>query len=157
MLFCPDFNATNPGDRRHVLRSPKVNHDGTITLVENGFEDLQEYYNSQEQVCDISLIMERFKAGDVDALNAWNPIYGDFTKAPTTLAEYMQYQLDVDALFSSLPIELRNKYDNSVSKFTAVAGEKEWLEDCLPYFSEEAKSFYQPYEKDVLDKEDIEE
>lgn len=133
---------TNPGERYKVVYAPQVQKDGTINIVATGKEDLQAYYNSQAEGTDIKSIERRLANGDLSCLNKYTPFYGDFTKMPKTLADYMQIEADCNALFGYLPAEIRQRYGNDVNNFLARAGNEDWMKDCMPYFSDEAKAVY---------------
>lgn len=139
MVFCDAAKAvkfaTCPGSRVKKVYSPHVLADGTIELIETGKEDLQDYINSFADYTDLHQIIQRYQQGDIQALNARQPLYGDFTKLPGTLAEYMQLDMDCRTLFESLPAAVRQKFDNDVSKFLASSGSEEWFEKVEPGLS----------------------
>ena len=70
-----------------IVYSPHVLANGEIELVATGKEDWQSYIDSAAESTDIHEIISRYQNGDVSVLNARQPMFGDFTKMPTTLAE----------------------------------------------------------------------
>lgn len=126
---------TDPGNPYHVIYSPKVLKDGSIDLVESGVEDTDEIIQSFKESTDIRMILSRVANGETELLNEKNGIFGDFTGMPKTYAEALQLHIDANRLFNSLPVELKQKFDNDENKFFVEAGSKEWCEklaDVLP-------------------------
>lgn len=143
MVYC-DIDKANkfascPGKPYKVVYSPHVMPNGEVELVESGKEDLQQFYNSYAESTDIHEILHRYQDGDVSALNARTPMYGDFTSMPTTLAEFMQLDIDARTLFETLPAEVRQEFDNDVGQFLAASGTDEWFQKCEPGFSDEMR------------------
>lgn len=122
----PNDFRTNPGDRYHVTYSPIVNNDGTITLVESGKDDIQEMINSFRDSTDMSFILSRMAIGDTSVLTDKTPMYGDFTQFPKTYAGALQLVIDAENQFNSLPLDVRNKFDNDFRRWFATAGTEEW-------------------------------
>lgn len=112
--------------------SPIVKEDGTIELMESGKTNIQEYINSFEEECNLQNIIARYTNGDLTALNKFSGTYGDFTEFPKTYAEVLQLQIDSRNLFNSLPIEIKEKFDNDENKFFVQSGSKEWFEILKP-------------------------
>lgn len=143
MVYCDIVKAKKfascSGKPYKVVYSPHVMPNGEVELVESGKENLQEFYNSYAESTDIHEILHRYQDGDVSALNARTPMYGDFTTMPTTLAEFMQLDIDARTLFETLPAEVRQEFDNDVGKFLAASGTDEWFKKCEPGFSDEIK------------------
>lgn len=116
------------GDKYHVIYSPIVNADGTITLKETGKDDIQEMINSYRDQTDMSFILAAMAAGDTSVLSQKEPMYGDFTKMPKTYAEALQMVIDAEDKFYDLPADIRNKFDNDYKQWFAQAGSADWLE-----------------------------
>lgn len=119
---------TNPGSPKKITYKLKVLPDGTTKLVEAGKENIQAYIQSFAESTDINTIMTRLANGDVSVLNKSVPQFGDFTGMPSTLAEFMQLEIDCKNLFDSLPIETKKLFDMDKNKFLASAGDLEWFD-----------------------------
>lgn len=102
--------------------------DGQIDLVQTGVEDLQQYIDSFKDSCDISLMVQRYIAGDETALRNGNPVFMDLLGAPKNLAEAYQLNFRAEAAFNNLPVDVREKFGNNFYKFLAGAGSKEWFD-----------------------------
>lgn len=115
------------GNPIKILYSPIVNDDGTITLVESGKENLDEYIASFKDSVDISVLIQRFVNGDMSALEKVRGSYGDYSDVPNSYAEFLQMQIDAERNFNALPVSIKEKFNNNVNEFIMSAGSKEWF------------------------------
>lgn len=138
-IYCQEEKfISEPGDRYRPIYTSQIMDDGTIELVQTGVEDLQEIYNSQRDACDVSLLAERFLAGDEAALHRGNPVFLDLLGVPKTLMEAYQLQYRAEQAFNMLPVEIREKFNQSFPEFLAGAGTPEWF-DALKISKENVK------------------
>lgn len=131
---------TNPGDPIHTIYAPVVGRDGNIELQVAGKENTDEIIDSYLESTDIRIILNRVANGEVELLNKTAGSYGDFTKAPKTLAEALQLQMDSNRLFQSLPVDTRRQFDDDPNKFFAAAGSTEWFEKLADILPEQMRS-----------------
>ncbi|QRV61653.1 VP3 [Gokushovirinae sp.] len=110
----------NAGTREHVLYMAQFDEFGNHTLVETGKEDLYAYIQSHKESVDIHVIMERFARGDLQALERRQAMFCDFTDFPTTYAGLLNAVQAGEQKFMSLPLEVRQKFDNSFQKWLAA-------------------------------------
>lgn len=96
--------------------------DGVNTLVVTGKTNVQEFIDSYAESTDIVNILTRFMNGDTSVLNPREGQYGDFTNVPSTYAEMFDRARQCENLFDSLPIEIKQKFDNSYVKFWSDFG-----------------------------------
>lgn len=111
-----------------IVYSPVVDEKGVITLVESGKVNTDEEIQSYAESCDLSIIINRYINGDINALNQRQGMYGDFTNLPKTYAEFLQKQIDAQNTFDKLPNDVKKKFDNDVNQFLASAGSEDWLD-----------------------------
>lgn len=123
----PNEFKSNPGDAVEIIYEPKVEKDGTITLQPVGEKDIQAYIESFRESTDISFIIARMKAGDTEAAHIVDGFYGDFTRMPTTNQEMLQMFINAENKFNTMPLEVRNQFDNDYKKWLVGAGSEEWL------------------------------
>lgn len=100
--------------------------DGKETLIAIGEHDIYPEIQSHAKSVDINEIILRYQRGDLDVLAQRAGMYGDFTNMPTSYAELYQNVLDAQAYFDSLPLEVRQKFDHSFSKFFTSIGTPEF-------------------------------
>lgn len=122
----PNDFVCDPGSPVHILYSGKVMKDGKIELVESGKEDLQEMIDSYRDTSDMAFILRQLALGDTSVVNARSAMYGDFTKAPSSLMEAKQMMLDGEAAFMKLPLEVREEFDNNFMNWLFNSGTEEW-------------------------------
>lgn len=139
MKFAEKRIYSNPGSRvRPVYKLMYSGKTNALELERVGEEDFQEYIESFAAGCDINVIIEKIKHGDVSQLNASPGIFGDFSDMPQSLAEFMQVRLDAEANYNSLPDSVRSKFD-SFEDYMGSAGSKDWFEKLGVRFEEEVK------------------
>lgn len=117
-----------PGDQFRPVYTPEIKSDGQIELVQTGVEDLQQYIDSFKDSCDISVMVQRFLAGDETALRNGNPVFMDLLGAPKTLAEAYALNFRAQHAFENLPADVREKFENNFYNFLSDAGSPEWFE-----------------------------
>ena len=113
--------------------------DGIKTLVPNGETDLQAEIDSFAELQDINNIIARFVNGDRSAINPNNGVYGDFSNVPTTYAELFSRVQHCKNVFDKMPVELREKFDNSYEKFWSDFGSDSFDEIFKEYNSKFGK------------------
>lgn len=123
----PNSFVTNPGEDEKILYSGHINKRGEIVLEEVGRESMSERINAQKEFTDMDYIRTRIAAGDMSYVKDAG-VYADVTKMPQTLAESLQLRLDAERAFYQLPLEIRNKFNNSLNQWLIDAGSKEWSE-----------------------------
>lgn len=119
---------SNTGERFHPTYELQVDENGIHDLVETGKVDTYEMIQSYKDSVDIHNILERFANGDQTALNKNQPMFGDFTEMPKTMAEFQQTLADAEKMFMSLPVEKRALFNHSVSEFVASFGSRKFFE-----------------------------
>lgn len=112
----------------------RVDKEGVKKLVKtdkktNVYERIQADYDST----DINKLMLRFSLGDTSAINVREGKYIDVTEMPTTLAELFDKAVQAEQLFTELPVDLKEMFNNSPSEFFAAYGSKEFDEKIAKY------------------------
>lgn len=117
---------TNPGSKIKPVRSAAL-VKGIITVKETGKENIQDYINSFEDVCNVASLVAR-ATRDPSVLNQRVASYGDFTDAPKTYAEMIQKMIDVESNFNALPVEVRKKFDNNPVVWMDSVNDEDFME-----------------------------
>lgn len=123
-----DRVSTNPGSRIRVTYGGRYDEKGRVVLEETGRENLYEQIQSYADSCDIHVLMQRYRNGDVSALSQVQGFYGDVLDFPKTYAEALNHMNEMERAFMSLPPDVRSKFGNSFSEFLAASGEPDFLE-----------------------------
>lgn len=117
--------VSSPGSRFYQKRHGEVQLDGTIKLVDDEVVDIQEQMNAEYPSTTIENILRNSNPLESFADDGLHSI--DALELPTTLAEFMQFQIDQRTRFESLSPEVRSKFGNDFNQFLATAGSDEWL------------------------------
>jgi len=124
----PNKFVSYAGEDKKILYSSKVLPTGEIVLTPSGAESMSEKINAEKQFTDINYIMSRLTMGDTSVLNDAQAMYGDFTVMPKSMAEALQLVIDGERKFYMLPLEIRQKFNNSYNAWLMASGTKEWSE-----------------------------
>lgn len=116
---------TDPGCIDVPIYSPSVDNDGHIILESIGVKNLPEYIDSFRESCDINNLVARFNAGDVTALSRAQGAFFDATQLPHTYAEMLNTVINAEQTFNSLPLDIREKFDNSYIKWLSMMDDAE--------------------------------
>lgn len=118
---------SNPGDRFEPIYEPVLNDDGTIDLIETGKRDVQEYIQSFAEECTLDNILRRYQLGDDTALNKVQGTYCDTTVMPKTYRDVLDTVIKGKSDFDSLPLEIKQKYNNDFNQWFVDIGSDEWM------------------------------
>lgn len=119
---------TCPGSRTVPEFFKQISDDGVEFLKECGTRDLYDEIQSHKDSVDIHIILAKYASGDTSVLSKKQGMYGDFTKAPTSLVEMIQLVNEADRAFLDLPLEVREKFGSSVARWLAEYGTDAWSE-----------------------------
>lgn len=125
MYDAHDTIYAEPGSPDVPIYSPSVDNEGHIVLEEIGVKNLPEYIDSFRESCDINNLVARFNAGDVTALSRTQGAFFDATALPHTYAEMLNTVINAEQTFNSLPLEIREKFDNSYVKWLSMMDDAE--------------------------------
>ena len=98
--------------------------DGIKQLVPCGETNTQDMIQSYAEECDINVIVSKFLNGDDSVLHKTVGQFGDFRDCPTTYAEMFDRVLACEKIFNTMPVDIREKFDNSYEKFWSSYGSK---------------------------------
>lgn len=131
---------SNHGTKVKKVYEPFFTESGARVLVCVGEEDLHGYIQSFKEQVDIQAILKRFELGDPSGLNAQVGMYGDFTRCPENLAQFLNLQNKAGQLFAVLPADVRAAFNNDVNQFFVSYGSDAWLEKVKPFMREDNPS-----------------
>lgn len=96
--------------------------DGIKSLVPTGKVNRQEIISSYGDAQDINNMICKFLSGDTSVMNPNSGAYGDFTNCPTTYAELFDHVQKCKNVFDSMPVGIKEKFDNSYESFWSQFG-----------------------------------
>ncbi len=111
--------------------------DGTRDLKKVGESNLYEKIQSHKDSVDIYKLLDRYRNGDLEALDSVKGQYMDIVDAPKTLAESYRFVNNASEFFKKLPLEVRSKYDHNPSKFISAFGTDDFTETMKSVFKDD--------------------
>lgn len=121
-VFCDSGNAIV---KEHELRYDEDGNEYFEVLCE---KNLYDEIQSHKMSVDINYILARFASGDRDVLSRKQGIYGDFSDFPRSYAEMLNTLNSAQSVFDQLPIEIKNKFGDSMQAWLAQYGTPAWSE-----------------------------
>lgn len=160
LAFCTQYQriaqhqrfATNPGNGLIPTYSPRYATDGVLVLKEDGQHNLYEEIQSHRDSTDIELIIDRYFNGDPTALSRVQGTYADITNMPQNMHEAMALVDNARRDFESLPVDIKQLFDNDPNQFLATLGTEEWFNKMQISQNNEAKSVESSENISVSDK-----
>lgn len=122
-----EFKAAPTGTRYDQKYRIEYSKTGHKLIVPDGTTDRYAIIQSHSEECNIENIIAKSKL-DPSVLNRKVGQYGDFTKMPKSLAEAQNMIVGIKQEFYKLPIEVREKFNNSPEQYVAQYGTKTWME-----------------------------
>lgn len=119
--FDKPFPQSNPGCRTKDVLKPTVRPNGTVSLECIGHIDVQEEINSYLPDCDLNVILRKLATGQAPEIADRQPIFDDFTGYPKSPLDALNYVNELRYRFSSLPDDVRAKFDYDFNKFVSSA------------------------------------
>lgn len=99
---------------------------GKRILVETGSTNIYDMIQASHESTKLENIIKR-ATGDPSVLQVKDGQYVDISEMPTNMFDMQNLMLKAGEDFSKLPIEVKNKFDNSVEKYISLYGSDEWL------------------------------
>lgn len=117
-----------PGSPIHVIYSPKYTDEGVLDLFVSGQENLYDMIQSHKESTDIHVLLDRFASGETDVLQRMQGFYGDITSMPKTYAEVLNAVIAGEETFARLPIEIKQRFNNSFSEWLTSMDKPDFAE-----------------------------
>lgn len=124
----PKRLPNKPGNIMEPQYRERYDENGNAYLEQVGEINTYEKIQSYRDEVDPMSILARYAAGDttVMANPGW---YIDTSKLPANYIEWRNLMNEQKEKFETLPLEIRNKFNNNFDQWAATAGEPEWLEN----------------------------
>lgn len=114
---------SNVGSPIVQLFKPVFDKNGHMELEPNGTENLYERIQTWADSVDIHVLMKQFENGDISALNQRQGSFLDITEFPSSYAEMFNIMTDAENEFSTLPTDVKQKFNNSFREYLAMSQE----------------------------------
>lgn len=119
---------TNHGDPIQIVKAGEYDKNHQIKVVEKGKKNLYAYINSFADSVNIHVLLARFKNGDKESLLQRAGAYIDISALPTNINEFIELSRNAETLFNSLPVEVKESFNNNVVEFISTIGDDSWKE-----------------------------
>lgn len=116
--------AGNKTEPHYVERYTETGHP---YLVKDGETDIVAIIQSHKEECDINLMLQRYAAGDTSVMRN-DAKYIDTSELPTTIHGFFNLMAAQREKFDALPVEIKQRFDNSFEVWASMAGTGEWAE-----------------------------
>lgn len=154
-----DITPSTTGSEYTMTYKAIIDKDGKHQVIEDTKVNSYEKIQSHQASTDLHYLLQRYRQGDVEALNKCEGIYGDFSNAPRTLADYFEMQSEAQNTFLKLPTELREEFNNNPLEFLNLYGTVEFSKRVSNYNAKvtkpEDKAPLPPIVDKVLEKGDV--
>lgn len=141
MSKLPFFTIKNhpktKGQNLHIIYEPEylevIKKDGSKELEEVGQTNIYEKIQSHAEQCKIENILHAAAMGDLSVFNQRETTYADATTLPKSLMEAQNLVLRMKQEFETMPLEVREIFNNSPEMYVNMMGTKEFNEKMSPY------------------------
>lgn len=120
--------STCPGEEIQNVYGTEYNKNKQLTVVKKGQKDTRAYINSFADSVDIHVLLQRFAAGDKEALLQREGAYLDISSLPTNINDFIDLARKAEDTFNALPIETKKEFNNNLVEFMSTIGDDSWLE-----------------------------
>lgn len=102
--------------------------DGVLQLKETGEHNIYLDTQADRDACDVNILVAKYMAGDETALNKVKGYYADISNLPTNIHDAYNLIKRAERDFEALPVEVKERFDNTFEKFLFTAGDPEWYQ-----------------------------
>lgn len=118
---------SQPGDPVKIQYAGEYDKNKNLVVVPKGKINLRSYINSFADSVDIHVLLARFQNGDKEALLQRAGAYIDISALPTNINEFIELSRNAENLFNTLPVEVKEKFNNNVVEFISTVGDPDWI------------------------------
>lgn len=147
-----NYGVTKPapsGEAKRPKLTRGVDKAGNRTLITTGFDDLVEFVNLAAEGVTVKDLMRRAERGEdtlhPDAVQS----YVDLTNAPKSLLDAEMHIINARNEFDKLPLEIRQAYDNNLSKWLKSIDDGSFIKATVERVSRETE--FAKLQKEKLD------
>ena len=122
----PTFKPSPAGSEEMMTYKLRLTKSGKKVLVEDKKINIYNIIQEDREEADLHTVINRAVNGDLNAIQRLQAQASgekgivDLTKMPNNLIEAKQMLIDADKEWLSLPLEVRQKYNNSKTEFLAA-------------------------------------
>lgn len=98
-------------------RNGWIYDDGELKWITKSKENMYAKIQAEKDAVELHAILQRYEDGDDSALNKVEGMYMDTVDLPRNYAELYSAVSRADDVFYSMPVEIREKYNNNAATF----------------------------------------
>lgn len=125
---------------------------GVKGLVFTGLKNVYEMIQMDYEQTKIENILHSALMGDFSALRAREGSYVDSTTMPKNLMDAQNLVIRMKTEFDKMPVEVKEKFNNSADQYVEMMGTKEFNEIMSPYNEKIAKIAAEKNHKEYIQK-----
>lgn len=118
----PKSEYSVPGNRYQITYHMEIDENGVEDLKPDGQTDLYQEIQSHESSVDLELILERYRNGDVNALERAQAMYADISDVPIDMRDLLNLNIRAREYFETLDPEYKQIYGNDYTKYIMQPG-----------------------------------
>lgn len=120
--------------------APVIDESGLVSLEQVGIVNLASYIDSFRESCDLNVILSRYANGDTSVLSRTQGSYFDATEMPSSYAEMLQTVITAETEFNKLPLDVRERFDNSFHKWLSLMDRPDEFNRLMSFNGDKPKS-----------------
>lgn len=145
----PGHCPTGTGTLREYQEEIKK---GVKGLVFTGLRNVYEMIQMDYEQTKIENILHNALMGDFSALKARDGSYVDATTMPKNLMDAQNLVIRMKTEFDKMPVEVKEKFNNSADQYVEMMGTKEFNDIMSPYNEKVAKIAAENNHKEYIQK-----
>lgn len=125
----PKVTITPSGEKEEEIWAMKLDDKGNQVFYCEGKTNIYEKIQAHKDgVLLENLLKMCYDTNDMSILNVREAEYMDISEMPNNIYEAHRKIKEMENYFSTLPVEIRAKFDHNFDKFVAEAGTEEWIQ-----------------------------
>lgn len=133
-------SKSETGSPIRAIYGSKLDKNNNVIVEKKGEESMYDYIQSFKDSVDINVVLQKFANGDDRALNQREAFFLDIADMPNNVNEFVEFTRNANALFDSLPVDIKESYGNNVYNFMESVATGE-------YFKEKEKEIMKPLDE----------
>lgn len=123
----------SPAGSKYLSTYTLSTEEGRMKLQKTGKTNIYDMIQEDLEDSKIENIVKKVMLGDLSVLRQSEPQYIDASTIPNNLMQVQNIIVRMKEEFEKMPIEVKEKFNNSAEEYVNEMGSKEFLEKMTPY------------------------